>query len=674
MKKINVLILGLILTQSSVFGQQKNQIPKISIEQSYIDKSVRPQDDFYHFANGQWIKSNPVPASESRWGSFNELEQQNLEKLKGILKDLENNGNRNQGEENLLNFYRAYTQTDRRNTEKMGFVSKELKSIDEITNLAGLILKIQDLQAKRISTFYSFYAGQDLKNVTKKVIYVSQGGITLPNKNYYNPEKNAVLIGQYKEYIDQLFTFANSKGKNSNVADQIYQLESRMAQSFKAPAELRIPEDNYNLMEFDVIKRDFGLLDIETMVQNMGFKNVYNVVVGQPKALSATIDLLKNTDLEALKLYMKWRVLNHYAANMSEEFVKAHFQFYGTALSGKSEMKPLEERAIDDISSSAISQLLGKSFAEKHFSEEAKDRVNTMVDNILLAFKERIASLDWMSPETKKEALIKLQAIGRKLAYPEKWDDFSALKLSPNSHLENMRLLTEFSVNKMVSEFSEPVDKNKWSMAPHIINAYYHSLLNEIVFPAGIMQFPFFSVDAEDAVNYGRIGMVIGHEFTHGFDDMGSKFAADGQLRNWWTESDRTAFEARTTLLGNTFSTFCPVDGYCVNPHLTMGENIADLGGITLAYYAYAKTKEFKENKKVNGFTPAQRFYISYAQLWKINYTEAELKKRIETDPHSPGMYRVNGPLMNSPEFYKAFNVTEKDKMRLSPTKISKIW
>jgi putative endopeptidase len=279
-----------------------------------------------------------------------------------------------------------------------------------------------------------------------------------------------------------------------------------------------------------------------------------------------------------------------------------------------------------------------------------------------------------MSDETKKEATNKLNSIGRKLGFPSKWEDYSALTFTADNYIENLKMESKLSHYKNMEELSKPVDKEKWGMPAHMVNAYYHPLLNEIAFPAGIMQAPFFDENAEDAVNYGRIGMVIGHEFTHGFDDMGSKFAADGSFKNWWTESDRKLFEEKTGTLGATFAGFCPIDGHCVNPDLTMGENIADLGGLTMAYYAYKRTEEFQSAKTINGFTPAQRFFIAYAQLWKINYTDAELKNRIANDPHSPGMYRVNGPLMNCPEFFEAFDVKEGDKMRNPNEKVARIW
>jgi putative endopeptidase len=366
--------------------------------------------------------------------------------------------------------------------------------------------------------------------------------------------------------------------------------------------------------------------------------------------------------------------MNKYAKHLGESFVQKRFDFYGGVLSGKKEMKSLKESVIDEITDMEFGELLGKAFVEKHYSANASKRVNEMVDNLLIVFRERIENLDWMSKETKAEALNKLNSIGRKLGFPEKWEDYSSLNFTRENYLQNVIEMNRFSHYKNLEELSKPVDKYKWGMPAHMVNAYYHPLLNEIAFPAGIMQPPFFDENAEDAVNYGRIGMVIGHEFTHGFDDMGSKFAADGSFKNWWTENDRKLFEEKTTVLGETFSGFCPIEGHCVNPQLTMGENIADLGGLTMAYYAYTRTAEFKSGQKKEGFTPAQRFFIAYAQLWKINYTAEEMKNRIANDSHSPGMYRVNGPLMNCPEFFEAFNVKEGDKMRNSEKKIAKIW
>jgi len=398
------------------------------------------------------------------------------------------------------------------------------------------------------------------------------------------------------------------------------------------------------------------------------------LIVGNPSYFENINSLIQNSSLAQIIAYFTWSLINHYASHLNEELDVLNFSFYGGVLSGKQAQSSIEKRCIDELTDLPIGELLGKTFVDAHFSKAAQNRVNEMVDNLLFVYRERLQQLDWMSDATKKEAIGKLDAIGRKLGFPYKWEDFSSLRMRADRYFWNYREIMRYSVVKNLAEYGQPVDKAKWSMPAHMVNAYYHPLLNEIAFPAGIMQAPFFDENYEDAVNYGRIGMVIGHEFTHGFDDMGSKFAADGSFTNWWTEEDRMLFEEKTKLLGTTFSGFCPMENHCVNPELTMGENIADLGGLTMAYHAYASTAEFKSGEIVNGYTPAQRFFIAYAQLWKIKYTDAEMKKRLATDPHSPGMYRVNGPLKNCPEFFEAFEIPEGREMRNDVKKVARIW
>lgn len=439
-------------------------------------------------------------------------------------------------------------------------------------------------------------------------------------------------------------------------------------------AELRVPEDSYFPFSKNDLNSKLKSFDLESYLSLIGSYTLDTIVVGQPKFVEKIADKFENETIENWKNYLLWSTVNHYASHLSQPFIDAKFKFYAGVLSGKKEMKPITDRAINEITQMEIGELLGKAFVKLYFSQKAQDKVNTMVDNLLIVFKERISNLEWMTDETKTQASHKLTSIGRKLGFPSEWEDFSSLNFSSTEYVSNIKEMNLYNHKKNMADLDKDVDKNKWGMPAHMVNAYYHPLLNEIAFPAGIMQPPFFDENAEDAVNYGSIGMVIGHEFTHGFDDMGSKFDAEGNFRNWWSEEDLKMFEERTKTLGETFSGFCPIDGHCVNPDLTMGENIADLGGLTMAYYAYALTDEFKSGKLVNGYTPAQRFFIAYAQLWKINYTDKEMKNRISNDPHSPGMYRVNGPLMNCPEFFEAFQVQEGDQMRNPEGKVAKIW
>ena len=647
-----------------------------TIDKSYINQKIKPTEDFFLFANGKWIEKNKIPASESRWGSFNELEQNNKSKLKAILiaaqKNLGTKGSQNQL---LGDYYQAYMDMATRNKQGFDEIKPDLDLINNIASMQEIsaIVAVQHLNG--ISSLFNFGIDQDLKNINENVAYLSQGGIGLPNCEYYLQENKKPILNAYKEYVSKVFQkFGYSLEESTKNAQILIDFETKLAKSMLTPAEQRIPENTYNKMNKKATFNLFGDFPIASYFEKLNLDAFDSVVIGTPKFVETIANLYSQEDLTNWKIYLTWNVMNSYIGHLGEEFIDLRFDFYGRTLSGKKERKPLDESCIEEITRIEIGELLGKAFVEKHFSKKAQDRVNSMVDNLLVVFKQRIGNLDWMSDITKKQALIKLGSIGRKLGFPSKWEDYSSLNFSSESYMKNVREMNRYSMRKNLSQLNKPIDKEKWGMPAHMVNAYYHPLLNEIAFPAGIMQAPFFDENAEDAVNYGRIGMVIGHEFTHGFDDMGSKFAADGSFRNWWTDEDRKLFEEKTKMLGETFSGFCPIEGHCVNPDLTMGENIADLGGLTMAYHAYKLTQECTTGIKRDGYSPEQRFFISYAQLWKIKYTDAEMKNRIANDPHSPGMYRVNGPLMNCPEFFEAFAVKEGDKMRNAGKKVARIW
>lgn len=648
-----------------------------TIDVSYMNKDFAPKDDFFQFANGNWCRSNPVPASESRWGSFNELDKRNKEALTRILTLASDDRSAGKGSQNQLlgDYYVSFTDMSTRETRNWTPLKERLATIKGMKSREDIVKVVAEQHKVGINSLFGFGVGQDLKDVEHNITYIGQGGIGLPNRDYYHHDSKEKEANAYKEYIKRLFILSGEQeAKAGFKAETVFRFEKRLADSMMAPAELRIPEKTYNKMSFIEAKKLFPSFGMENYLQQVGSQSFDSIVVSQPAFLRQVNNLIGELPMEDWITYLTWCSMNHYAEALNEQWVRAKFTFYQTVLSGKTEMKPINERAIDDLTGSPLGELLGKAFVEVSYSKNAQDRVNKMVDNLLASFQDRIKGLDWMSADTKKEALTKLNAIGRKLGFPDEWRDFSKLEISRTDYVANIDNCAQFSTKENFGKLYKPVDRKEWGMPAHMVNAYYHPLLNEIAFPAGIMQPPFFDENAEDAVNYGRIGMVIGHEFTHGFDDMGSKFAADGSFTNWWSESDRKLFEERTKTLGETFAGFCPVDGYCVNPDLTMGENIADLGGLTMAYYAYTRTDEFKSGKVREGYTPAQRFFIAYAQLWKINYTEAELKNRITNDPHSPGMYRVNGPLMNCPEFFEAFGIKPGDKMRNDGPKVAKIW
>jgi predicted metalloendopeptidase len=670
MKKI--FILSVLFLINSTIAQKTLS----TIDKEFLDAKVKPSEDFFLFSNGKWIAKSKIPASESRWGSFNELEQNNKKKLTQILDFATKNSGQKGSQNQLLgDYYLSYTNMKARNKAGFQSVKVDLDEINALKSMEELPTMVAKLHLDGLGTLFSFGVDQDLKNIDRNVVYLSQGGIGLPNCEYYLKENKKTILDTYKLYVEKSFVkFGYSQTDAQNAAKIIVDFETNLAKSMLTPAELRVPETTYNMTGMNEVGSLFGKFDFTSYYQKIGLKTVDSIVIGTTKFVETIASLYSDEDLEAWKKYLTWNVMNSYMGHLGEEFVELRFDFYGRTLSGKKERKPLNESCIDELTRMEVGELLGKAFVDKHFSKNAQERVNVMVDNLLIVFKDRISNLDWMSDQTKKEALIKLSSIGRKLGFPEKWEDYSSLNFSKDDYVSNVREMNRFSTRKNLEQLNKPIDKTKWGMPAHMVNAYYHPLLNEIAFPAGIMQAPFFDENAEDAVNYGRIGMVIGHEFTHGFDDMGSKFAADGSFKNWWTEEDRKLFEEKTKTLGETYSGFCPIEGHCVNPELTMGENIADLGGLTMALYAYKLTKECKSGEKREGFTPEQRFFIAYAQLWKIKYTDAEMKNRIANDSHSPGMYRVNGPLMNCPEFFEAFSVKEGDKMRNSKMKVAKIW
>lgn len=647
-----------------------------TISVDYMDKTIQPEDDFFLFANGNWINTNEIPASESRWGSFNELDQENKKKLTSILEEAKANQGEKGSQNQLLGaYYASFIDMEKRNQRGLSGIQQELNRIDSMNRKDFIVQMIAANHKDGIGCAFSFGVGQDMKNVSMNAAYMGQGGLGLPNKDYYLSENKKDLLNAYKVHIAKSFILLGQGNEQAQkTSEEIIELEKKLAVAMMSPAEMRIPEKTYNKKSLKETIALMGTFDLRYYFNAVGCQTPDTIIVGNPEYLRNFAKVLETESLQTWKNYLKWTVVNHYAGNLNEQFVALNFDFYGTKLSGKKIQKPMNEKAIDEITNIEIGELLGKAFVEKHFSKAAQARVNEMVDNLLAVFKERIKGLDWMSDATKSEALNKLSSIGRKLGFPDKWENYSSLNFSADNYLANVKEMNRFSVRKNFDDLKKPVDKDKWGMPAHMVNAYYHPLLNEIAFPAGIMQAPFFDEKAEDAVNYGRIGMVIGHEFTHGFDDMGSKFAADGSFKNWWTEEDLALFAEKTKVLGETFAAFCPMEGQCVNPDLTMGENIADLGGLTMAFYAYKRTAEYKANEVREGYTPSQRFFISYAQLWKIKYTDEEMKNRIANDPHSPGMYRVNGPLKNCPEFFEAFDVKEGRAMRNDVKKVARIW
>ncbi len=658
-------------------NNQEEVVPGFDL--SNLDTTYNPCEDFYHYAIGGWLKKNPVPETESRWSSFSILAENNRKKLRGILEEAaENPGEKGSTKQLVGDFYKVALDSNK--ADKLGYkpiqpLLEEIDAIKDYTQIPAVYAKL-----KHIGTggLYGFYVTNDLKKSDQYISYLSQGGIGLPDKDYYFNEKYAEIKDKYFIHVQRVFTLIGCEGESAQkAAKDVLNFETKLAEASKDRVLLRDPSQNYHKISKEELIEKYPNLDFPTIFQEFGVaEKIDSIVVGQPEFLETLNALMEKENIEVLKNYLKWNVANNYSEFLSTDFVMEDFDFYQRTLRGIDKIKPRWKRAMDAVNSS-LGQPLGKLFVEKYFSEESKQYVSNMVDNIRDVFKERIQQLDWMSDATKEKALEKLSTFTKKIGYPDKWRDYSGLSVSADkSFAENIMACNSFNIDYRINKLGKPVDRSEWGMNPQTVNAYYNPLNNEIVFPAGILQPPFYNPNADDAINYGGIGTVIGHEFTHGFDDKGSKFDAYGNMKNWWTDEDRAEFEKRIQVIIDQFNEFEPIEGVHVNGELTIGENIADLGGLILGYYALQKKiqKDGQEPEPIDGFTYKQRFFLSWAQVWAMNIKEEELKRLIATNPHAPSQYRVLGPLANLDEFREAWGCKPGDPMVRTDSLQAKVW
>lgn len=645
---------------SSMEDNKKDNLPEkaIAFDLGIMDTTANPCDNFYQYAVGGWLANNPIPSTESRWSSFNIVTEENNLKLKAILEEFSNQKNEDGSmEQKLGDFYTSIM--DSTHIEELGYepIQEELDKVNSIESKEDLITLIAKHHSIRVGSLFGLYVGQDDKISDQYVIKLSQGGLGLPDRDYYtkDDEKSKEIQEAYIHHISNVFNLIN-KENSQELAQKAYEIESILAEASMTNVERRVPENLYNKMSVEKLEDSYQNIDWTAYFSTVNLSKFDSVIISQPNFFVVVNDLINTLSIDEWKTYLEWKVLRSFSAELSSDFVNENFNFYGKTLSGTQELKPLWQRAIGKMNGS-IGELLGKAFVERHFSKEAKADVGQMVENLRSAFQERILQLEWMSEDTKKEAIKKLQAFKYKIGYPDEWKDYTALEITADNKVSNLINARKFNFKEMTKKLGNPIDPNEWFMNPHTVNAYYASSKNEIVFPAGILQPPFYNVDFDHAINYGGIGAVIGHEFTHGFDDRGSKYDSEGNLKNWWTEDDRQRFESRAQKVVEQFNSFEPLDSLFVNGELTLGENIADLGGVTLAYYALLKDIEKVGGAEdIDGFTFQQRFFLGWAQVWHMNMTDEEMRKRISTDPHSPGEYRVNGPLSNMSEFQEAFS------------------
>jgi putative endopeptidase len=555
-------------------------------------------------------------------------------------------------------------------------LTEDLKRIESIENVNDLVKLTAHFHQYGMEPFFSFSVYADEKNSSMNAINIWQDGIGLPDRDYYfrEGERAEKIRASYINLITQLFILNGVEEDEAMMrAATIFSIESDLAENSNTRVENRSPELTYNKLSVDDLAEEMGSFDFKLYLKTLNVPFFDSVIVGQPKFIQSISEIVDNHDIAEWKTYFEWNLLRSFASHLSSDYVNASFEHYGKTMHGLKKQSPRWKKSLGLVNGTT-GELLGQIYVKEYFDENSKQRLNTMVENLRLAFGERIKELDWMSPETKEKALKKISTFTKKIGYPDKWKDFTGLEITKGDHIANVKALRHFSFKKMLEDINQEVDKSRWYMPPQTVNAYYDPTKNEVVFPAGILQAPFYTPHADDAINYGAIGVVIGHEFTHGFDDQGSKYDEIGNLNDWWSATDRATFEQRTKVLVNQFNEMIPLQGYTVNGELTLGENIADLGGLVMAYKAFMKSVEGNPPADIDGYDYKQRFFLGYARLWRSNIRDEALIQRIQTDPHSPAEARVNGPLRNLIYFQEAWGCGDTTEMVISDEEKAKIW
>jgi putative endopeptidase len=632
-----------------------------------LDRSVSACTDFYHFANGGWIKTHPIPAAFSQWGSFNELSENNQSNLLTILRNAAANGS-SQANADLRKLSVYYSSCmDSSGAERAGGqpIAAELTRITAIGNRAQLEAEIARLHSMGIQALFGFGAQQDAKNSTAVIAGIRQGGLSLPDRDYYlNPDKRSADIrANYQDHVARMFQLVGEDPTQAaSDAQRVVMVETALAKPAKTRVELRDPNANYHKMTSAELSQLAPGFNWPSFFSGIGRGDISTINVQNPVFLKAADSLLASAPIDAWKAYLRWHVIDAAAPTLSSAFVNEDFRF-GSTLSGAKELLPRDKRCAR-ATDSGLRDALGQAYVAQYFTPAAKQRALEMVRNLESVFHDRIETLGWMTDTTKTQAETKLAAFTNKIGYPDKWRDYSTLNIQPGPFLNNVLAVRQYENRRNLARIGQPVDRTEWGMTPPTVNAYYSPSMNEIVFPAGILQPPFFDPNADDAVNYGGMGAVIGHEMTHGFDDQGAQYDAQGNLRNWWSTSDLEKFKRGTGLVASQFDSYTVLDNVHVNGKLTLGENLADLGGLSISYAALEKALAQKGRPgNIDGFTPEQRFFLAWAQIWRANTTPEALRLRINTDPHSPGEWRTNGPLSNLPQFAAAFGCKAGDPM-----------
>ncbi len=656
--------------------EKEKQILK-TINIADLDTTTSPTEDFYQYATGGWQKNNPLPDEESRFGSFDLLAKETNQKVNDLIIDLTKKDNAiNSIEWKIATFYSLGMDSTKLDKDRLKPVEEYFKKIDNISNKDEVIKLIAEFHKNGISSSFTIFGSADSENSDMEIAYLYQGGLGLPNRDYYisNDARSVDIKNEYKKFISKMFELYEVKDNNPDLISKIiFDFEYKLANSSMTNLELRDPYATTNRMTINELSKLSPDFNFEKYFEYIGLKNQEILNLSQPKFFADFSKVFKTTELSTLKLYLKWNLINSSSAYLNTEITNASWEFYGKYLTGAL-IQQARWRKVVNKTNSCLGEAVGQLFVKEYFPPQAKQRMEILVENLREAFAIRIKNLDWMSDITKEKALEKLIAINVKIGYPNKWKDFSKLKIENDYYYTNILRANKFEFDDMISKIGKPVDKEQWFMNPQTVNAYYSSSMNEICFPAGILQAPFFYLEADDAVNYGAIGVVIGHEMTHGFDDKGRSYDKHGNLKDWWTEEDAKRFDEKSKVLVDRFENIDILPDLKADGKLSLGENIADYGGLKISYDALMIALNGKNPEKIDGFTAQQRFYLAYAKIWGQNIRPTEMRRRTKEDVHSLGEWRVNGQVPGIKEFHEAFGVKPGDKMYLPEDKWASIW
>lgn len=652
---------------------------KSGLDRNDMDLSIKPGTNFFDYAGGNWRKSHPIPAEYSRYGSFEVLIENNERQLHDLIEQLAKESHpAGSLEQKIGDLYNLAMDSTRRNREGWTPIKGQLEQVAAVKTLKDLTILSGQLGRYGVESYFGIGVGSDMKDSKMNIVGIQQGGLSLGNRDYYleNDEATQKIREAYKQYIVKMFRLVGDDETTAQKKmEAVFNIEMRIAKASKSMVELRDPEANYHKMTFNQLLNDYPGIDWSTLLLCSGFPAISYVDMGQPENIREIEKLMADTPIEDQKAYMAFKVIENASGQLSDDFRNATFDFYGRVMSGTTQDRARWKRAIGAVQG-VLGEAVGKMYVEKYFPASSKERMIQLVRNLQKSLGERIKEQKWMSKETQEKALEKLNTFYVKIGYPDTWMDYSGLTIDPSkSYFENLCQVSAFITDYYIQkDVNKPVDRTRWQMTPQTINAYYNPTTNEICFPAGILQPPFFNPEADDAANYGAIGVVIGHEMTHGFDDQGSQFDKDGNLKNWWTEADRKNFEARTKVMADFFSKIEVLPGLYANGQLTLGENIADHGGLNIAFQAFKEATAANPLPEKDGFTPEQRFFLAYAKVWIDNIRDEEIRNRTKNDPHSLGRWRVNGALPHIDAWYKAFNIGKKDPLYVPAKQRVDVW